>query len=211
MQMAREMNTDRTASPDCREGSTFRACLAADLYRYQGRRGIRGFLSAYLWQPGFRFTFWLRSAAWLRGRPACKLLYWIAESRRRKYEIKYGISIPNDVRIGSGLYIGHFGGIAVSSDAVIGRYCNISIGVIIGKDVRGSRAGSPEIGDYLYLAPGAKVIGGIRIGNEVAVGANCVVTKDIDDRSVVVGVPGHVISNKGSREYIRWVLGDTRS
>jgi serine O-acetyltransferase len=42
----------------------------------------------------------------------------------------------------------------------------------------------------------------VNIGNNVAVGANCVVTKDIPDNGVVVGIPGKIISLEGSLGYI---------
>jgi serine O-acetyltransferase len=85
---------------------------------------------------------------------------------------------------------------------VIGRNCNISPGVILGKGNRGKNRGYPTLGDNVYIGPGAKIVGGVKIGNNVAIGANCVVTKDIPDGSVVVGVPGRVISQKGSEGYV---------
>jgi len=118
------------------------------------------------------------------------------------YTFKYGISIPPETVIGSGFYIGHFGGIVVSPKSKIGKNCNISQGVTIGQTNRGSRKGFPIIGNNVYIGPGAKIIGGVTIGNDVAVGANCVVTKDVPDNAVVVGVPGRVISYDGSRGYI---------
>jgi len=60
----------------------------------------------------------------------------------------------------------------------------------------------PEIGDNVYIGPGAKIIGNIKIGNNAAIGANCVVTKDVPENGVVVGVPGRVISFEGSAGYI---------
>jgi serine O-acetyltransferase len=58
------------------------------------------------------------------------------------------------------------------------------------------------LGDSVYIGPGAKIVGAVRIGDRVAIGANCVVTKDVPDDSVVVGVPGTVISQEGSAGYI---------
>lgn len=54
----------------------------------------------------------------------------------------------------------------------------------------------------MYIGPGAKMFGSIKIGNNVAIGANCVVTKDIPDNAVVVGIPGKVISYEGSNGYV---------
>jgi serine O-acetyltransferase len=120
----------------------------------------------------------------------------------RSCEYKYGISISYQTRIGSGLFIGHFGGIVVNQHATIGKNFNLSHQVTLGVANRGPRKGYPVIGDNVYIGPGAKVIGHVCIGNNVAIGANCVVTKDIPDQSVVVGIPGKVISSDGSVGYI---------
>ena len=52
------------------------------------------------------------------------------------------------------------------------------------------------------IAPGAKIIGGITVGNDVAIGANCVVIDDVPDNAVVAGVPGKVVSMNGSAGYV---------
>ena len=59
-----------------------------------------------------------------------------------------------------------------------------------------------SIGDNVYIGPGVKIFGNIRIGNNAAIGANGVVNKDVPDNGVVVGVPGKVVSLKGSSGYI---------
>jgi serine O-acetyltransferase len=60
----------------------------------------------------------------------------------------------------------------------------------------------PVIGDNVYIGPGAKIIGRVNMGSGVAIGANAVVTKDVPDNAVVVGVPAKVISYNGSKGYI---------
>jgi serine O-acetyltransferase len=118
------------------------------------------------------------------------------------YRYKYGIHVPYSTRIGSGLYIGHFGGIIVDNQALIGRNCNLSQSVTIGQANRGRNKGHSIIGDNVYIGPGAKIVGAVRIGNNVAIGANCVVTHDIPENSVVVGIPGRVISTAGAVGYV---------
>ncbi len=113
-----------------------------------------------------------------------------------------GICISPDCTIGPGLYIGHFGGIIVHPDVVIGRDCNLSQGVTLGLARRGDRWGVPTLGDRVYVAPGAKVIGPIHLASGTVVGANAVVTKDTEPDAVVGGVPAKVISYKGSAEFI---------
>lgn len=113
----------------------------------------------------------------------------------------WGIELPRAARIGPGLYIGHFGGITVARDAVIGSNCNLSQNVTIGVAGTGARRGVPVIGDNVYIGPGARVFGNIRVGNNVQIGANAVVHADIPDDADVVLDPGfqiHSFSGKGA-------------
>ena len=61
---------------------------------------------------------------------------------------------------------------------------------------------STIIGKGFYIGPGAKIVGKVHIGNNVAIGANAVVTKDRPDNSVVVGIPARIILTKGAVGYI---------
>ena len=115
-------------------------------------------------------------------------------------QVLWGIEIPRKARIGPGLYIGHFGGITVSSGAVIGRDCNLSQNITIGVSGAGSKRGAPTIGDNVYIAPGARLVGKISIGNNVKVGANAVIHKDLPDNAIAVMEPGFkIISYAGNR------------
>ena len=168
--------------------------VLSDLYRYTGRICLKLFLSTYVKSPGFNFTVWYRICSEFDSIPMKFLLM-----RKR---IKFGIDIYPKTRIGRGFYIGHFGTIIVSPLAIIGDNCNISQGVTIGMISRGKKEGAPEIGDCVYIGPGAKLIGNIRIGNNVAIGANAVIIKDVPDNGVVVGIPGRVVSFDGARDYV---------
>ncbi|MER2599295.1 MAG: serine O-acetyltransferase [Caldilineales bacterium] len=150
-----------------------------------------------------KYNFWLRTCVYTKSNRFLKhFVRPFAKFFLRRYRYKFGISIPPRTKIGSGFYIGHFGNIVVNPYSEIGKNCNISPGVTIGQANRGRNKGYPIIGDNVYIGPGAKIIGAVRIGNDVAIGANCVVTKDIPDNSVVVGIPGKVISQEGSKGYI---------
>ncbi|CUI08227.1 serine O-acetyltransferase [Massilia sp. P8910] len=176
----------------------------SDLYRHlAGRSGWKAGLRAYRLVPGFRFLFWLRLAACTRGSGGLwKLAHYGARFMHKHYTFKFGISIPYDTRIGPGFYIGHFGGIVVNSQAVIGRNCNISQGITIGQLNRGERKGVPTLGDNIYIGPGAVIVGAISIANGCAIGANAVVTRDLGENSVAVGIPARVISTQGSEGYV---------
>ena len=129
-------------------------------------------------------------------------LYILCRVFLARCQYKYGISISYDTKIGPGFYIGHSGGIVVHHKVKIGNNCNINHGVTIGATYGGKRPGVPTILNNVYMAPGSKIIGGITIGNNVAIGANCVVTASVPDNAVVVGVPGKIISYRGSSNYI---------
>jgi serine O-acetyltransferase len=181
----------------------YKYLVMSDLYRYTGKENRSIFIKNLRHNPGFQYSFWMRTCKYLSGiRYLRFFLLPLAHSIYLHYTFKYGISIPFKTQIGSGFYIGHFGCIIVHKDVKIGKNCNISQGVTIGVTNRGIKMGCPMIGDNVYIAPGAKVIGNIKIGNNVAIGANCVVTKDMPDFAVVVGVPGKIISFNGSVGYI---------
>jgi serine O-acetyltransferase len=80
------------------------------------------------------------------------------------------------------------------SARLIGDYCHIYQQVTIGN----GKNGIPSIGNNVTIYPGAKVVGGITIGEDVIIGANCVVTKDIPPHSIVAGIPGQIIKQRTS-------------
>ena len=81
----------------------------------------------------------------------------------------------------------HHGEIIVNEDAVIGANALLHGRNCIGNN--GTDGCVPEIGDNLDLGIGAKVIGNIKLGNNVTVGANAVVTKSFQNDCTVVGIP----------------------
>jgi serine O-acetyltransferase len=177
-----------------------RADFARVLAALEGRPAYRSLHA--LAAPGFQAVLVYRLGRWALGLRApvrwplgvlYQLLYLLIR-------ICWGIEIPRAAIIGPGLYIGHFGGIAVSGRAVIGRNCALSQQVTIGADGHGERSGAPVIGDDVYIAPGARVFGRIRIGNNVKIGPNAVVGEDIPDDAVVALDPGYrIISQRGNR------------
>jgi len=103
-----------------------------------------------------------------------------------------GIELPCEAVIGERFTIEHIGGIVISGDAVFGDDCVIRNGVTVGLRHRGER-GSPQLGHRVDIGAGAKLLGPIRIGNDVAIGANAVVLCDVPDGCIAVGVPARVI------------------
>ena len=179
--------------------------IRADIDRYVVTHK-RSWLYVIVTQQGlwalaeYRFSHWVRTK--LHMPIAQQLLKTVGFFWHKLVEITTGIDIPNRTEIGKGLYIGHFGGIFINGDVKLGEYCNLSQGVTIGASGRGDKSGSPTLGDRIYIGPGAKLFGPITIGNDVAIGANAVVTKDLPDNAVAVGIPAKIISYKGSKDYV---------
>ena len=181
----------------------YKFLILSDLYRYTGNIKITSLLYYLLRGSSYKYSFWIRTCSYARNNAVLKFtIYPLARIMLSHLTFKYGIDIPFNTKIGSGFYIGHFGGIVVNDRSVIGKNCNISQGVTLGQTNRGQNKGYPLLSDNVYIGPGAKIVGGVKIGNNVAIGANCVVTKDIPDNAVVVGVPGKVISYNGSEGYV---------
>ncbi|MFZ1289753.1 MAG: hypothetical protein WAR79_06670 [Melioribacteraceae bacterium] len=177
--------------------------IYTDFYRITDSLYTGIFLKSLFYNEGFSYIFWMRICNYLRKKKLIKVFFYpFSKGILRHYTYKYGISIPFTTQIDTGFYIGHFGGIFVNPMTIIGKNCNISQDVTLGIKNRGENTGTPIIGDNVYIGPGVKIFGKIKIGNNVAIGANCVVTKDISDNSVVVGIPGKTISNSGSTGYI---------
>jgi len=111
-------------------------------------------------------------------------------------EFFLGVTIRSETEIGPGLYIGHAGIIRIHPKVKAGK--NLSIGqlVTIGELGPGHGDKVPTIGDNVYIGVGAKVLGEIKIGNNVKIGANAVVVKDVPDNATVVGVPAKVVKIK---------------
>jgi serine O-acetyltransferase len=150
--------------------------------------------------PGLKFMTIFRLTQYFRRRNRPLFYFFFLWLRRLKF--KYGFDISYRTKIGKGLYIGHFGGVVIHGDAEIGDNCNLSQGITIGVLVRGKRVGVPKIGNRVFIGPGATILGGINIGNDVLVGTNAILTFDVPDHAVVAAPLAMIISNKGSDDYI---------
>ncbi|MBV9389139.1 MAG: serine acetyltransferase [Chroococcidiopsidaceae cyanobacterium CP_BM_ER_R8_30] len=148
----------------------------------------------------YRFSRWVNNTVYV---PVIReILKLFSGIWRKLVEISTCCEFPSKAEIGKGLYLPHASGIFINSDAKIGEYCNLSQDVTIGVGGRGEKRGCPKLGNRVFVGPGARIFGPIAIGNNVAIGANAVVTKDLPDNAVAVGVPAKIISYKGSEDFI---------
>jgi serine O-acetyltransferase len=111
--------------------------------------------------------------------------------KHRFWSAVAGADIPLNVSIAGGLLIPHPNGIVIHPDAKIGPNCLIFQQVTLGK---AGKAGAPQVGGHVDIAAGAKVLGGVRLGDHCRVGANAVVVSDVAAGTTVVGIPARVLS-----------------
>lgn len=100
-----------------------------------------------------------------------------------------GVNLAPDAEIGGGLALAPLGGIMVAPGAHLGRDCNLSRGATIGA----AGSGAPWVGDRVYLGPGARIEGPVRIGNDTAIGAYTLVTADLPDGAAIGGAAGKLL------------------
>ena len=104
-----------------------------------------------------------------------------------------GVTIGVSAKIGRRLVIEHSGGIVVHGNSVIGDDCIIRQGVTIGNRRLDRPREAPHIGNRVNIGAGAKILGGVRIGDDVEIGANAVVIADVPSGAIAVGVPARII------------------
>lgn len=107
-----------------------------------------------------------------------------AHARYHHLSVKLGFSIPINV-FNKGLSIAHYGSIVVNSKAVIGENCRIQENVTIG--ATGGSIKAPQLGNNIFIGSGARIIGDITVADNIAIGANAVVTKSFTENDITLG------------------------
>lgn len=96
--------------------------------------------------------------------------------------------------LGPGFRIYHAGGYChVGPNVQIGKNCTFVSGVVFGNKTEEPDESPVIVGDNCYFGIGVTVLGSVRIGNNVSIGAHAVVTHDIPDNAIVGGVPAKII------------------
>jgi serine O-acetyltransferase len=109
-------------------------------------------------------------------------------------EVVTGIKLYPDAQIGAGCYIHNFGGVVVSGQ--LGRDCVLVQGAQLISRSDGRGAGSPTLGDRVYVGSGAKILGPVQVGDDARIGANAVVLTSVPAGATAVGVPARVVQRK---------------
>ena len=173
--------------------------ITQDVRRYSDGNNIISLFRVILFHPGCRFMVLHRSCNRFSGYHPFGV---VARLWHRHLRVKFGFQIPHKTQIGQGLFLGHFGGIVINQNVQVGRNCNIAQGVTIGQVNRGQKPGSPKIGNRVWIGANAVVVGNIEVGDDVLIAPLSYVNFDVPARSVVMGNPGQIISDKGSDGYI---------
>ena len=122
----------------------------------------------------------------------CKLLALWYRAKKNRLGAKLGFIISAGC-FGDGLKLEHYGSVIVNPKARIGENCTIHGNCCIGSN-GGYPDDSPVIGDNVDIGQFAQILGGIRIADNVKIGAGAVVIKDVlTPGATVVGVPGHIV------------------
>lgn len=108
-------------------------------------------------------------------------IFYLWKLRRLSY--KTAIQIPPNA-VGPGLNLPHFGAINMNENSKVGRNATIYSGVRLGWKEKNMPC--PCIGDNVFIGTGTNIIGNVHIGDDVTIGQNCVIVKDIPSGSTVV-------------------------
>lgn len=164
-----------------------------DFERINGKITFRKFTASLLFEPGFKYIFWMRITRyfWLKHGLA-RVPFVLCRFTLKHFAYKYTFDISYRAKIGPGLSIAHHGYIVVRAAAVIGKNCSLRPGVVIGKRLTDYQ-NAAVLEDNVDIGVGAKILGDIHIGSNVIIGANAVVTKSIPDNAIVAGIPARIL------------------
>jgi len=191
------------------EGAGLVATVRQDVDRYvygteqESGPGPDVALRAVLLAPGlwavlaYRLTHYALTR--VRPRRLGALLAMPAFTLQRLLHLVTGVEINTRAHIGPGLLVPHRGTIVIGA-VRMGRCCNVSQGVTIGRSTleEGGRIDTPTLGDRVWIGPGAVITGPLQIGDDATVASNSVPMRDVPPRGVVMGVPARLVSERGS-------------
>ena len=142
----------------------------------------RNILEAVILYPGFHILLFHRFAHFLYK----SRLFFLARFISQLGRFFTGIEIHPGAKIGRRLFIDHGMGIVIGETATIGNDCTIYHNSTLGGTGKDKYKRHPDLGDNVMVGAGSKVLGPIKIGNNVKIGANTIVLKDIPDNVTVV-------------------------
>ncbi|MBX7207583.1 MAG: hypothetical protein K1X78_04705 [Verrucomicrobiaceae bacterium] len=185
------------------DGWPLLALIRADLHRIDGRHDFAELLRQWFWNPGFSYVLWFRIAQWCRQRAWAKLLlYPVALWSLHRRNLQSGIRIPLSVNAGPGLLVAHWGSIWLNPACTLGANCTLGNDINFGSAGTAGKGGVPQLGDNVFIGPGARLAGALKIGHDVAVMANTLVTADVPPGSIVIGVPHRISGRQRTNTFV---------
>lgn len=118
----------------------------------------------------------------------------------RKVRNHYGIDLPYTVKLGRRVVFEHAGGVIIHGFSEIGDECILRQGVTLGNRYLEQPFDAPQLATGVNVGAGAKLLGGIVIGDRANIGANAVVLCDVPAGMNAVGIPAKVIEQKRKAE-----------
>jgi serine O-acetyltransferase len=152
-------------------------------------------LEVVLTYAGFHAVLAYRMGHWLKSHNVPFAPRAISQAAR----MLTGIEIHPSAKIGVGFFIDHGMGVVIGETAEIGDYVTLFQGVTLGGTGKERGKRHPTLGNHVVVGAGAKILGAITIGDNVKIGANSVVLKNVSANSTVIGVPARVIRTQGER------------
>ena len=149
----------------------------------------KSILTVILLYPGFHAIISHRIAHFLY----CHKLYFLSRIISQISRHKTGIEIHPGAVIGNRLFMDHGMGIVIGETTIIGDNCTIYHGVTLGGTGKDKIKRHPTLKNNVLVGCGSKVVGNITIEENVKIGANSVVLKDVPKNSTIVGIPGKIV------------------
>jgi len=155
----------------------------------------RGVWQVVFMYPGYKAVRYYRKAHWFYK----KGLHFIARAISQFARHRTGIEIHPGAKIGKGLFIDHGMGVVIGETAEFGDYSTIYHGVTLGGTGKDKAKRHPTIGNNVLIGAGAKILGPFTVGDNAKIGANAVVTAEVEPCTTVVGVPGRAVKRGDQR------------
>lgn len=114
-------------------------------------------------------------------------------------EVTAGVTIPRRTTIGHDFHAVHGTSIIIHPDAVIGDRVSVMHEVTIGLN-EATGKGAPVIEDDVFIGPGAKILGPVRIGKGAQIVANSLVITDVPAGAVAMGVPARALPARAKHD-----------
>lgn len=165
--------------------------LREDIKNVQERDpAARGAIEIFFCYPGLHALWFWRFDHWLWKNN------WKSTARFFSHLGRFftGIEIHPGATIDKGLFIDHGMGVVIGETAEIGKNVTLYHGVTLGGTSLEKGKRHPTLEDDVVVGAGAKILGAIHVGRGSRIGANAVVVKDVPENSIVVGVPGQILS-----------------